>query len=177
MKPRWHTLTAQSGYCCDWRRRCGFSLLIRLLYYCDSHYKKKWDRNNKITEVNMCLVFVYCCGVSVTHSRVWVLCRCGISGFMQWSVSLQWLRSSSFSPSEYSRNSASCSQALWSIWVWLRSISPPKACERASVLLEEPLSDPSLLIQARNCSSKALLQLKRGRTTQWEYTGSLYGDK
>ncbi len=54
-----HTLTVQSEYCCERRQHCGFSLLIHLWYYCDSGYKKKWDGQIKIIDINITLNRVF----------------------------------------------------------------------------------------------------------------------
>ncbi len=68
-----------------------------------------------------------------------------------WSVRRHWLRSSSVSPSEYSRISSRPLQTCRSSWVWLRSSSSPRAPERDWA--------SSGLTWARNWSSRGLSQL------------------
>lgn len=77
-----------------------------------------------------------------------------------WSVSSQWLRSSSVSTSEKSSIWAKPAQVLWSSVVWLRSSSPPRALHRDTARLTVSLS---LLTGTRDTSWRrtALLALNR----------------
>ncbi len=80
------------------------------------------------------------------------LWRFGSSRSRLWSVRQQWFRSSSVSPSEYSRISSRPLQTCRSSWVWLRSSSSPRAPERDWA--------SSGLTWTRNWSSRRLSQLK-----------------
>jgi len=44
--------------------------ILHNIFFCVQQKEESQLEAEKITEVNMCLVFVYCCRVSVTHSRV-----------------------------------------------------------------------------------------------------------
>lgn len=88
------------------------------------------------------------------------LCRCGSNSSTCWSVSWQWLRSSSESPSEYSRTSASDLQFCRFSRVSLRSTSPLKARDRAAALLTRSVSAPTST-RSRRWSSRALLHLRQ----------------
>ena len=119
-------MTVNHISCCWWRQ----------YRFCPTHNSPEHTHIQNITRT----IYIVVCGQTDTHSRTWTLCRCVRSESSSWSVSSQWLRSSSVSPSETSSSRAKAPQDLWSSVVWLRSSSPPRAPHRDTARLIVSLS-------------------------------------
>lgn len=119
-------MTVNHISCCWWRQ----------YRFCPTHNSQGHTHIQNITRT----IYIVVCGQTDTHSRTWTLCRCVRSESSSWSVSSQWLRSSSVSPSETSSSWAKAPQDLWSSVVWLRSSSPPRAPHRDTARLTVSLS-------------------------------------